>query len=291
MPPLPIGRQTLCKQAFLGNLVKVYVVYREAFWTKMGYSGEIVSSGSKTDNPACESAPICISYDATTKKGTPVLIGFIGGQTDIRNVARFSVIHQPPPVISGYCTDQWMARPKNERRDACIKQLVHCLGKAAADYVEYIEFNWMEESAAHIGGAPGLVMPPGSMHNFHYVGRPHGRRVHFAGSETGAAWAGFMSGAIEAGWRAAAEVIEAERPASLTGEDRERLARSRTQMEDARRGEMMRKNRTWRGKADGRGNGIAWLLMATGIGVATGYCIRRWRVGDIIGKLSRYFEA
>ena len=53
-------------------------------------------------------------------------------------------------MISGYCTDQWMARPKNERRDACIKQLVHCLGKAAADYVEYIEFNWMEESAAHM---------------------------------------------------------------------------------------------------------------------------------------------
>ena len=84
-PPLPIGRQSLNKQAFLGNLVKVYVVYREAFWTKMGYSGEIVSSGSTTDNPACESAPISISYDATTKRGTPVLIGFIGGRTEVRH--------------------------------------------------------------------------------------------------------------------------------------------------------------------------------------------------------------
>ena len=99
-----------------------------------------------------------------------------------------------------------------------------------------------------------------------------------------------MSGAIEAGWRAAAEVIEAERPASLTGEDRERLARSRTQMEDARRGEMMRKNRTWRGKADGRGNQTAWLFMATGLGIATGYCIHRLRVGDIFKTLSKHFE-
>lgn len=82
---MPIGRQSLNKQAFLGNLMKVYVVYREAFWTKMGYSGEIVSSGSTTDNPACESAPISISYDATTKKGTPVLIGFIGGRVEVPN--------------------------------------------------------------------------------------------------------------------------------------------------------------------------------------------------------------
>ena len=193
-------------------------------------------------------------------------------------------------MISGYCTDQWLARSKDERRDACIKQLAHCFGKAAADYVEYIEYNWMEESAAHIGGAPGLVMPSGSMHNFHYIGRPHGRRVHFAGTETGAAWAGFMSGAIEAGWRAAAEVIEAERPSSLTEEDIERLARSRYQMDDSRRGEMMRKNRTWRGKADGRGNQTAWLFMATGLGIATGYCIHRLRVGDIFKTLSKHFE-
>ncbi len=78
-PPLPIGRQSLYKTAFLGNLMKVYVVYRESFWTQAGYSGEIVSSGGRTDNPACEDGPLCITYDATTKKGTPVLIGFIGG--------------------------------------------------------------------------------------------------------------------------------------------------------------------------------------------------------------------
>ena len=192
-------------------------------------------------------------------------------------------------MISGYCTDQWMARSKDERRDACIKQLVQCFGKEAANYIEYIEFNWMEESVAHICGAPGLVMPSGSMHNFHYVGRPHGRRVHFAGTETGAAWAGFMSGAIEAGWRAAAEVIEAERPSSLREEDKARLAQSRAQLEDSRRGEIMRKNRTWRGKADGRDNENTWLLMATGLGIATGYCIHRLRVGDIFGTLFKYF--
>ena len=181
-----------------------------------------------------------------------------------------------------------MARSKDERRDACIKQLLHCFGKAAADYMEYIEFNWMEEGVAHIGGAPGLVMPTGSMHNFHYIGRPHGRRVHFAGTETGAAWAGFMSGAIEAGWRAAAEVIEAERPSSLTAEDKERLAKSRAQTDDSRRGLMMRKNRIWRGKADGRGKDAARLFMATGLGIAAGYFIHRLRVADMIGKLLKY---
>ena len=182
-------------------------------------------------------------------------------------------------MFLGYCTDQWLARSKDERRDACIKQLVQCFGKAAADYVEYIEFHWMEESVAHIGGAPGLVMPTGSMHNFHYISRPHGRRVHFAGTETAGVWAGYMSGAIEAGWRAAAEVIEAERPTSLTEEDRDRLVRSRAQTDDSRRGTMMRKNRMWRGKADGSGNSAVWLLLAAGLGIATGYYLHRARVG------------
>ena len=265
--------------------MKVYVVYREAFWTKMGYSGEIVSSGSMTENSACESAPLSITYDATTKNGTPVLIGFIGGLPElelncwITNFVR----------VLGYCTDQWSARSKDERREACIKQLVHCFGKVAAEYIEYIEFNWMEESVAHIGGAPGLVMPTGSMHNFHYISQPHGHRVHFAGTETGTAWAGFMSGAIEAGWRAAAEIIEVEMPSSLTNEDKERLANSQAaQVNNQRRGDMMRKNRMWSGKADGGGKTAAYFLLAAGLGMVAGYYIHRARVGILLGKFLKH---
>lgn len=49
--------------------------------------------------------------------------------------------------------------------------------------------------------------------------RPLFHRLHFAGTETATVWCGYMNGAVQAGLRAAAEILEIIRPQSLTSED------------------------------------------------------------------------
>ena len=44
-------------------------------------------------------------------------------------------------------------------------------------------------------------------------------RLHFAGTETATVWCGYMNGAVQAGLRAAAEILEILRPQALSGED------------------------------------------------------------------------
>lgn len=48
-------------------------VFLQAFWKENGFSGEIVT-GSSTD------CPFCATFDATSPRGNPALVGFISGQ-------------------------------------------------------------------------------------------------------------------------------------------------------------------------------------------------------------------
>lgn len=48
-------------------------VFLQAFWKEKGFSGEIVA-GSSTD------CPFCVTFDATSPRGNPALVGFISGQ-------------------------------------------------------------------------------------------------------------------------------------------------------------------------------------------------------------------
>ena len=77
-PPMPVGRQSLLKNFFVGNLMKFYILYEESFWIEDGFSGEVVSSGGPSESRACENGPVSIIYDATTKSGTPALVAFSG---------------------------------------------------------------------------------------------------------------------------------------------------------------------------------------------------------------------
>jgi monoamine oxidase len=52
-------------------------------------------------------------------------------------------------------------------------------------------------------------MPPGAWTSFGEALRAPVGPVHWAGSETGTVWSGYMDGAVQSGERAAAEVIQA----------------------------------------------------------------------------------
>ena len=71
----------------------------------------------------------------------------------------------------------------------------------------YYELNWNAEEFS--GGCYNAVMPPQVMSDLRERLRTPFAGVHFAGAETAYVWPGYMSGAVEAGERAAHEVLQA----------------------------------------------------------------------------------
>lgn len=91
-----------------------------------------------------------------------------------------------------------------ERRSGVLNGLSDCLGSWALKPTSYAEKIWAEES--YNGGCPVSFGVPGVMFAFHALRKPHGR-VHWCGTETATHWAGYLSGAVQSGRRAACEVM------------------------------------------------------------------------------------
>jgi len=71
--------------------------------------------------------------------------------------------------------------------------------------VNYVEKNWSEEQ--YSGGCYVSHFPPGILTSLGDVIRQPSGRIFYAGTETATYWCGYMEGAIQAGERAAREVL------------------------------------------------------------------------------------
>uniref|UniRef100_A0A3P9HRR4 monoamine oxidase n=1 Tax=Oryzias latipes TaxID=8090 RepID=A0A3P9HRR4_ORYLA len=71
--------------------------------------------------------------------------------------------------------------------------------------VHYEEKNWCEEE--YSGGCYTAYFPPGILTQFGKVLREPVGRLFFAGTETATEWSGYMEGAVQAGERAAREIM------------------------------------------------------------------------------------
>ena len=79
-PELNYTKTRLYENMIMANLTKIFVLFKTSFWLKDGFSGEVVSNGGQSLVESCEKGPVVIFFDATTKLGTPALVGFIGGK-------------------------------------------------------------------------------------------------------------------------------------------------------------------------------------------------------------------
>lgn len=187
-PALPTERLRLTQCLPVGHMMKFIVTYPTAFWKEKGFSGEIVARPS-------EDCPLSVTFDATSPRGNPALVGF----------------------ITGVQAHDWCDRKMEERRDAVISSLVKYLGPEASTYIHYEEKDWAKEEWS--GGCPVNVMTPGMLTYYHpSLRRPFGR-IHWAGTETATQWCGYIDGAIQAGQRAAMEVLAQMCPSSLSQEE------------------------------------------------------------------------
>ncbi|XP_034403169.1 probable flavin-containing monoamine oxidase A [Cyclopterus lumpus] len=196
-PALPSQREFLTQNMPVGHMIKFIITYQTAFWKEKGFSGEIVA-GSSTG------CPFCVTFDASSPSGNAALVGFIAGQQ----------------------ASQWSSEEGGERRKAVLSSLVKYLGLEAASFIHYEEKDWAKED--YSGGCPVNVMAPGMLTYYHPSLRKPCGRIHWAGTETATLWCGYMSGAVQAGQRAALEALAELCPMTLTQEEQEVVQQSQT---------------------------------------------------------------
>jgi len=175
-PPLPEGRRLLGERLLPGALTKCMALYREPFWRADGLSGESVT----------DAGPVTLTFDSSPRDGSAgVLLGFVGG----------------PEAC------QLAAMRPDERRAAVLECFVRLFGSRAAEPLDYDEQTWAEEEWS--GGGPTSNFSPGGWTECGPALREPVDRVHWAGTETATVWSGYMEGALQAGERAAKEVLAA----------------------------------------------------------------------------------
>ena len=175
-PPLSGMRDQLTQRLPNASAMKAFFVYDEPFWRDDGLNGQLISDVG----PARMSNDTCLPGD-----DHGVILLFLEGR-QARTYGRL---------------------PQAQRRAALTEELVRHFGSRAADPEIYIDGEWSDRQwtrgcyNANCGPlvwtdyGPALSAPIGV--------------IHWASTDTAAQWSAYMEGAVEAGERAAAEVVAA----------------------------------------------------------------------------------
>ncbi|CAD5122486.1 DgyrCDS10909 [Dimorphilus gyrociliatus] len=205
-PSLNSGRMHVLQKLPLGHLTKFIITYKKPFWRDNGFSGEILTTGGQSIIPNCSRGPNCIVFDATTLENDAALVGFIGGSQHF----------------------EYSAKTLEETKIAVTSHLAECFGNEALDYVSYAEKNWTEER--YNGGCPVAVCSTGLMSLLNGSLRDKHGSVHFAGTESANVCCGYISGAVQAGERAALEVSELLFPGTVSTAEMEKVSCLQTRL-------------------------------------------------------------
>jgi monoamine oxidase len=172
--PLPADRDQLSQRMPMGAYMKIVLAYDRAWWRDANLSGIAYS----------DAGPVQMVVDSGSA-------GPAGGA-----LACF---------ITGRAVERYGRMELGARQAAVRESLTRMFGPPAADWKAYAECDWTTEPYSR-GGPVGL-MGPGTLGRYgHVLRRPEGR-VHWAGTDTATVWNGYMDGAIQAGERAADEVL------------------------------------------------------------------------------------
>ena len=172
--PLPADRDALAQRMPMGAYMKVVLAYDRPWWRDANLSGIAYA----------DTGPVQMVVDASSQ-------GTAGGL-----LACF---------ITGRAVERYGRLELGARQAAVRETLTRMFGPGAGDWTAYAECDWTAEPYSR-GGPVGL-MGPGTLGRYgHILRRPVGR-VHWAGTDTATEWNGYMDGAIQAGERAADEVL------------------------------------------------------------------------------------
>uniref|UniRef100_A0A8B9C0P2 Amine oxidase n=1 Tax=Anser brachyrhynchus TaxID=132585 RepID=A0A8B9C0P2_9AVES len=176
-PELPPKRNQLIQRLPMGSVIKCMVYYKEAFWEKKGCSASLLIED--------EECPIGITIDDTKPDGSfPAIMGFILTRKAVK-LASLTKEERKKKICEAYAKAMEM--------------------EEALHPVHYEEKNWTMEQ--YSGGCYTAYFPPGIMYSYGRIIRQPVDRIYFAGTETATQWSGYMEGAVQAGERAAREIL------------------------------------------------------------------------------------
>jgi monoamine oxidase len=172
--PLPADRDMLAQRMPMGAYMKVVVTYDRAWWRDANLSGIAYA----------DAGPVQMVVDATSREASGGLLACF---------------------ITGRAVERYGRLELGVRQAAVRDTLSKMFGQRAGSWTAYAECDWTAEPYSR-GGPVGL-MGPGTLGRYgHVLRRPEGL-VHWAGTDTATVWNGYMDGAIQAGERAADEVL------------------------------------------------------------------------------------
>jgi monoamine oxidase len=180
-PALPARRRVLQEGLRCSAQMKAHAVYTERFWLRTGLAGF-----ARTDLAVAPAV-----WD-NTPPGSPhgVLLALFQADLDGERIR-----------LPAHVEDD-----ADARRAAVIDAFAHLFGEQARGLIAYHETNWSEApftSGCQSAYPPRLLTSTGSA-----IRDPVGA-VHWASTETGTSSPGWMEGAVQAGERAADEVVAA----------------------------------------------------------------------------------
>ncbi|XP_048745528.2 amine oxidase [flavin-containing]-like [Ostrea edulis] len=176
-PPLPSLRNQLIQRLPMGSVIKTFCYYKTSFWREKGFCG---STAIDDDDAIVEFTLDDTKYDGSH----PALMGFI-----LADRAR-----------------SYVTMTKEERKERICQMYAKVFQSDEALHpIHYEEKNWLGEQWS--GGCYTTMMPPGFLTNFGKELRKPVGNLYFAGTETATQWSGYMEGAVQAGERAAREIL------------------------------------------------------------------------------------
>jgi monoamine oxidase len=151
---------------WMGESIKIALTYKEAFWDEEGLSGTIFSSVG----------PIPEMYD-------------------------HSSFEEDRFALKGFLNGTYFEISREERLQLILNQLQKYYGKRALDFVKYEEVVWTNETYTSAQYAQHVLPHQNNGHRL-YQEAYLGGKLYFAGTETDAAFSGYMEGAIRSAKRA-----------------------------------------------------------------------------------------
>ncbi|WP_392351813.1 flavin monoamine oxidase family protein [Parasynechococcus sp.] len=171
-PDLPAETRSFLQRSPMGSMIKVFAIYKSAFWRKTNLNGFAVGNLKTLE----------ITADSSLPSGTPgILAAFV--------TASAAVAFQQMTAA--------------EQRKAVLDDLVAYWGPEAGAPEELLLENWNQE--AWSTGAFTSFVTPGTWTTYGQGWQQSHGRVHWAGTEASSRWPGYFEGAIEAGIQAAAK--------------------------------------------------------------------------------------